>query len=124
VSIWPESEGVEGRAEIYLQWKQLAMIALMILLPLIIALFFKSLIIKIICWGIFLLAYTSSLRFQGPCATALAVGAVPWYIYLELDFSPIWLLIVAIIITSIEISYIRHRMRHIKMLREKEGIIL
>jgi len=124
MTIWPRPEGLEGRAEIYLQWKNLIAIAMMILLPLIIALFLKPLVGKIICWAISFLVYVSCLPIQGPCVTALAVGALPWYIYIEWESSPIWLFIIAIIVSLIEISYIRHRMRFIREMREKEGILL
>jgi hypothetical protein len=124
MTIWPKPKRLEGRAEIYLRWKNLAIIAIVMLLPLIIALFFNSLVVKIICWVISLLAYISFLRFQGPCIMAIAIGAVPWYIYFELEFSPIWFLIVVFVVSLIEISYIQNRMRFIKEMREKEGIHL
>jgi hypothetical protein len=124
MTIWPKPEGLEGKAEIYLKWKNLFMIAIVILLPLVIALFLESLILKIICWVISLIMYIIYLRFQGPCITALAVGALPWYIYFEWETSPRWLFAIAVIVSLLEISYIRHRMALIKEIREKENIVL
>jgi len=124
MSLWPEPEGLEGRGEIYLQWKTLGIIAFVILIPLIIALLVDSLIIKIICGAFSLLSYMSYLRVQGPCVMAIAVIILPWYIYLEWQSAPKVLLAVPIIISLIEISFIRHRMRYISEMRKKEDIII
>ncbi len=122
--MWPKEIELEGKSEIYLHWKNLAMIAFVMTLPLIIALFFESLIIKIFCWGFCLLAYISYIRVQGPCVMAIMVGIIPWYIFFEWTASPQWLAVIAAIISLIEISYIRHRMRQIEQLRRKENILL
>lgn len=124
MTIWHKPDKLESRGEIYLQWKNPAIIAVIVVLPLIVALLFKSLVVKIICWTFSLLAYASYLRVQGPCVMAIAIAALPWYIYLELESLPRWLAIVAILISVVEVSYIRHRMRFIKEMREKEDIIL
>jgi len=100
------------------------MIAFVIILPLVIALFFESIIIKIFCWGFCLLAYTSYLRVQGPCVTAIMVGILPWYVFFEWKALPQWLAVIASIISLIEISYIRSRMRRIEQLRREENILL
>ncbi len=120
---WPENYEQEGSAEIYLRWWNLAIIAAMMIVPLALALVFDSWWIKIACWLFSLAAYVSYLRFQGPCVTATAVGALPWYIILEWDAAPNWLSIIAVIIATIEISYIRHRMRRIAEFRKKEGLL-
>ena len=122
--MWPEDIKIEGKGEIYLHWKNLAMIAFVIILPLVIALFFESIIIKIFCWGFCLLAYTSYLRVQGPCVTAIMVGILPWYVFFEWKALPQWLAVIASIISLIEISYIRSRMRRIEQLRREENILL
>lgn len=54
--MWPEDVKLDGRAEIYLHWKNLGILALVMLVPLVVALFFESFVIKIICWGLFLSA--------------------------------------------------------------------
>lgn len=120
---WPKDSELEGTAELYLRWWNLAIIAAMIILPLALALAFDSWWIKIPCWLFSLSAYVSCLRVQGPCIMALAVGSLPWYIILEWDAAPNWLSIIAVVIASIEISYIRHRMRFIAEMREKNGIL-
>jgi hypothetical protein len=120
--MWPEDVKLEGRGEIYLHWKNLALIALVIILPLIIALFFESFVIKVFCWGFSFLAYMIYLPVQGPCVTAIAVGALPWYVFFEWKALPRWLAIIATIITLIEISYIRHRMHGIERIRKKENL--
>ena len=79
--MWSEDIKIEGKGEIYLHWKNLAMIAFVMILPLIIALFFESFIIKAFCWGGCLLAYVSYLRVQGPCVTAIIVGSLSWYVF-------------------------------------------
>ena len=115
-----ESKELEGRAEIHLQWKTLMIIALLMILPLFGAILFKSIIIKIICWAMFLFIYMMYLPYQGPCVTAIAVMVCPWYIFVDWFASQKWLGVIATIITLIEISYIRHRMHFIKIMREKE----
>ena len=75
--MWPEDIKLEGSGELYLHWKNLTLIALVIILPLIIALFFESLVIKFFCWGFCFLAYIIYLPVQGPCVTAIAIGALP-----------------------------------------------
>lgn len=122
--MWPEDIELEGKGEIYLHWKNLAMIAFVMILPLVIALFFESFIIKVFCWGFCLIVYISYLRVQGPCVTAIIVGTLPWYVFFEWKALPKWLAIIATIISLIEISYIRNRMRRIKQIREKENILL
>ncbi len=122
--MWPEDIKIEGRGEIYLRWKNLAIISLVLILPLIIALFFESFVIKVFCWGLCLSAYVSYLRVQGPCVMAIMVGVIPWYIFFEWQSLPKWMAIIAIIISLIEISYIRHRMRKIELIREKENILI
>ena len=92
--------------------------------PLFGALLFSSLIVKVGCWAISLLMYISFLRVQGPCVMALAVGSLPLSVFFEWDSSPDWLAYVAAAIAVIEISYIRHRMRIIAKIREKEDILL
>lgn len=119
--MWSEDIEIEGTGEIYLHWKNLAIIAVVIILPLIIALFFESFIIKAFCWGLCLSAYVSYLRVQGPCVMAIIVGSLPWYVFFEWKALPWWLAIIAAIISLIEISYIRHRMRGIERIREKEN---
>lgn len=121
---WPKESTLEGKAEIYIDWKNLAGTALVMLVPLIIALLFQSLIIKIVCWAFFLLLYITYLHSWGPCVMAVAVGVLPWYVFFEWKSSPTWLAIIAAIITLIEISYIRHRMGFLNDLRKKENIIL
>jgi len=120
---WPEEIEIEGKGEIYLRWKNLAIIALVIILPLIFSLFFDSLIIKAFCWGFCFLSYMSYLRVQGPCVTAIIVGALPWYIFFEWETLPRWLVVIAAIISLIEISYIRSRMRRIGQLRRIPGTV-
>jgi len=120
--MWPEEVKLEGKAEIYLHWKNLAIIALVMIAPLIIALFFESFVIEAFCWGLSLLAYISYVRVQGPCVTAIAVGALPWYVFFEWKALPKWLAIAAAIISLIEISYIRHRMRGIEQMRKKQNL--
>ena len=120
--MWPEEVKLEGKAEIYLHWKNLAIIALVMIAPLIIALLFESFVIEAFCWGLSLLAYISYVRVQGPCVTAIAVGALPWYVFFEWKALPRWLAIIAAIITLIEISYIRHRMHGIERIRKKENL--
>ena len=122
--MWPQDIKIEGKGEIYLYWKNLAVIASVMIAPLLIALFFESFIIKAICWGVVLLAYMSYLPVQGPCVTAIIVASLSWYILFEWKALPKWLVIIAAIITLIEISYIRHRMRGIEQIREKEDILL
>jgi hypothetical protein len=100
------------------------MITLMVLVPLAVALFLESIVMKIICWGILVLIYMSCLPVQGPCVMAIAVGVLPWYVFFEWKASPPWLAIVAGCITLIEVSYIVNRMRFIREMREKEGILL
>ena len=121
---WPKENKLEGKTEIYLGWKNLAGTALAMLVPLIIALLFQSLIIKVVCWSFFFLLYITYLRSWGPCVMAIAVGVLPWYVFFEWKSSPTWLAIIAVIITLIEISYIRHRMGFLDDLRKKENIIL
>ena len=120
---WPKELRVEGRCEVYLHWKNLAMTTLVISVPLAIALFFESLIMKCVCWAFCLLAYITFLPTWGPCVTALAVSVLPWYVFFEWKSAPAWLAIIAAITTLIEISYIRHRMRFLDDLRKKENII-
>ncbi len=120
--MWPKDIKLEGRGEIYLHWKNLAIIALVMIVPLIIALLFESFVIKVFCWGISLFAYMTYLPVQGPCVTAIAVGALPWYVFFEWKASPKWLVITATIVSLIEISYIRHRMRGIEQMRKKENL--
>jgi hypothetical protein len=122
--MWPKEIEVEGRGEIYLHWKNLAMIALMMIMPLIIALFFKSFVIKGICWLFSLLVYISCLPVQGPCVMAVAVAALPWYIFLEWKAIPRWLAIIAAIISLVEIIYIWHRMRGIEKIRKEQNMLL
>jgi len=122
MGIWSKPRELEGRAEIYLSWKTLNTIIIVLLAPLIIAFFFDSIVVKIICWTISFSAYLSYFRMQGPCITAIAVTILPWYLFFELESLHEWLGIIAIIISIIEISYIRHRMRCIKEFREKENI--
>lgn len=124
IQMWPKKSEIEGRAEIYLRWKNLLIIIILIFAPLAIALLFDSIIIKIICWGFFLLIYMGFLPRQGPCITAIGVSVVPWYVFLEWAQSQEWLAIVAAIITLIEAIYIRHRMRFIKRMREKEKVFI
>ena len=121
--MWSEDIKLEGRGEIYLHWKNLAIIALMMIVPLIIGLLFESFVIKVFCWGVCFLVYMICLRVQGPCVTAIAVGTLPWYVYFEWKALPRWLAIIVGIITLIEISYIRHRMRRIELIRKKENIL-
>jgi len=121
---WPKENKLEGKAEIYLGWENLAGIALVMLVPLIIALLFQSLIIKVVCWTFFLLVYIMYLRSWGPCVMAVAASVIPWYVFFEWKSSPTWLAIIAAIITLIEISYIRHRMGFLDDLRKKENIFL
>lgn len=120
---WSKDSELEGSAEIYLHWWNLAIIAAMIILPLLLALAFDSWWIKIPCWLFSLAAYVSYLRVQGPCVMATAVGALPWYIFLEWDTAPNWLMLLAAVITLVEISYVRHRMRLIAEFREREHIL-
>lgn len=120
---WPKASELEGTVEIHLRWWNLAIIAAMIIVPLALALAFDSWWIKIPCWLFSLAAYVSCLRVQGPCVMATAVGALPWYILLEWNFAPSWLMLVAAVITLIEISYIRHRMHIIADFRTKEGVL-
>jgi len=120
--MWPEDIKLDGRTEIYLYWKNLAMIALVMLSPLTIALFIESFVIKIVLWGFSLLAYRSFLRVWGSCVMAIAVGSLPWYVFFEWKALPRWLAVIATIITLIEISYIRHQMRGIEQIRRKENI--
>jgi len=122
--MWPKVTELEGRGEIFLHWHNLAAITLVIVIPLIVALFFDSLWVKIICWAISLLAYMSYLPVQGPCVQAVAVSILPWYVLFEWRSAPKWLAIIAALISLIEISYVRHRMRAIKEMRKKEGILL
>ena len=122
--MWSEEIKIEGKGEIYLHWKNLAMIAFVMISPLIFALFFDSFIIKAFCWGFCVLAYMSYFRVQGPCVTAIIVGSLPWYIFFEWKALPRWLAVIAAIISLIEISYIWSRMRRIEQLREKENILL
>jgi hypothetical protein len=120
--MWPEDVKLDGSAEIYLHWKNLGIPALAMIVPLVIALFFESFVIKIICWGLFLSAYISYLRVYGSCVMAIAVGALPWYIFLEWKALPRWLAIITTIILLIEISYIRHQMHGIEQIRKKENL--
>ena len=120
--MWQEDIKLEGRGEVYLHWKSLALIALVMISPLIIALLFESFVIKVLCWGFCFLAYIIYLPVQGPCITAMAVGALPWYVFFEWKALPRWLAIVAAIVTLLEISYIRHRMHGIERIREKEDV--
>jgi len=122
--VWPEEVEIEGTAEIYLRWKNLAMIAFVMIAPLLVALLFESFVVKIICWGFCVLAYVSYLPVQGPCVQAIIVGALPWYVFLEWSDSPTWLAIIAAIVSLIELSYIRHRMHGIEQERTKAGILL
>jgi len=122
--MWLEEIELEGKGEIYLHWKNLAMIAFVMILPLIIALFFESFVVKAFCWGFCLLAYMSYLRVQGPCVMAIIVGSLPWYVFFEWEALPRWLGIIAAIISLIEISYIRNRMRGIERIRKRENILL
>jgi hypothetical protein len=122
--MWSEDIKIEGKGEIYLHWKNLAMIAFVMILPLIIALFLESFIIKAFCWVGCLIAYVSYLRVQGSCVTAIIVGSLPWYVFFEWKALPWWLAIIAAIISLIEISYMRNRMRGIERIREKENILL
>ena len=122
--MWPEEIELEGTGEFFLTWKNLAMIAFWMILPLIIALFFESFAIKAFCWGFCLLAYISNLRVQGPCVMAIMVGSLPWYVFFEWKTSPQWVAVIAAIISLIEISYIRSRMHNIEQIRKKENILL
>ena len=122
--MWPEKIELEGKGEIYLHWKNLLMIAFVMILPLVVALFFESFVVKAFCWGFCLLAYMSYLRVQGPFVTAIMVGILPWYIFFECEALPLWLAVIAAIISLIEISYIWNRMQKIKQLRKKENIIM
>lgn len=120
--MWSEDIKLDGRAEIYLHWKNLAMIAFAMLSPLTIALFIKSLVIKIVLWGFSFLAYISFLPVWGSCVMAIAVGALPWYFFFEWKALPRWLAIIPIIITLIEVSYVLHQMRGIEQIRKKESL--
>ena len=124
MSFWPEPANLEGRAEIYLRWKNLAMIAMVMLVPLLVALFFASLIVKSVCWVFALLAYMSYKPVQGPCVLASAIAILPWYVYFEWSSSPKWVAALAAVISLIEYSYIRHRMKFITGVRKKEGVLL
>lgn len=93
--------------------------SLVMLVPMIVALFFKSFIIKVVCWMIFILGYIIYLPVYGPCVMAIAVAVLPWYVFFEWKSSPEWLAIIATIISLIEISYIRHRMHFIEQIRKK-----
>jgi hypothetical protein len=124
MNIWPIKKQIEGKAEIFLRWRNLFIILLMIALPLIVALLAKSIIIKIILGAISALLYIIFMPVQGPCITALLIMILPWYLYFELEFLPRWLYIIAIIISLIEIDYIRNRMRFLQETRKKEGILL
>ena len=124
VVAWPEEKKLEGRAEIYLQWKNLAMITFVMSCPLLIALFFESWIVKIICYIVSLSAYVSYLRVQGPCVMAAAVSIISWYVYFEWNWVPGWSIVIPIVISLVEFSYARHRMSFIEAERSKEGVIL
>ena len=122
---WEMDEAkLEGRAEIYLEWKNLIIISTTFIIAFVIALFFNSIFIKAICWFFVFLGYVSTLRVQGPCIMAIAVILLPWYVFIEIDMIPYWLIIIPILITIIEIDYIIFRMKFIKKIREKEGIIV
>ncbi len=119
---WPKTAELEGTGEIFLHWWNLAIIAVVMIAPLALALAFDSWWIKVLCWLFSLAAYVSYLRVQGPCVMATAVGALPWYVLLEWDAAPSWLMLLAAVITLVEISFIRHRMRHIASFRERGNI--
>ncbi len=121
--MWTGNIEIEGKGEIYLHWKNLAMIAAVMIVPFIIALVFDSFVTKVICWAICIFAYMSYLPVQGPCVTAIFVGALPWYVFLEWEQLPGWLAIIAAVISLIEISYIWHRMRGIEQIRKIEGVL-
>ena len=121
---WPAEKSLEKRGEIYLRWKNLAMITLMMSCPLLIALLFESWFAKVICWLVSLSAYVSYLRVQGPCVMAAAVSIVSWYVYFEWGWVPKWSIIIPVAISLIELSYVRHRMAFIEQVREQEGVIL
>lgn len=121
---WKMEENLEGRAEIYLEWKNIIIISATFIIIFTIALFIDSIFIKAICWFCVFWAYISALRIFGPCIMAIAVILLPWYIFIEIDMIPYWLIIIPILITNIEIDYIIFRMKFIKKIREKEGIIV
>jgi hypothetical protein len=122
--MWPKEIELEGTGEIYLHWKNLAILSCMIILPLVIALFFESFIVKGICWGFCFLVYMSCIRVQGPCVMAIMVGLLPWYVFFEWKASPQWVAVIAAIISLIEVSYIRSRMHRIEQIRKKENTLL
>lgn len=117
---------LEGKAEIFLHWKNLVKVVLVMVWPLILALFFRSWILKVVCWGVFILTNIVCLPIWGPFVTAIAVTILPWYVLFEWKPSRDWLAdllaLIAIIVTVIEISYIRHRMRQIEQIRRKENL--
>ena len=122
MSFWPDNSVIEGTAEPYLRWRNLAMILVMFLTPLAVAIAVKSYLIKAICWGLFLLTNAALLKRNGPCITALFVTVVSWYLYLQWFVSKEWLIILPVVISLIELSYLRHRMSFISRYREDQDI--
>ncbi len=120
MSVWGKADEIEGVREIHLTWALLAWLILKILGPLFAALYFSSFTVKSACRFISFLSYVRNLPIYGPCITALAVIGLPWYIFFEWDASPDWLVFIPILIGSIELSYIRHRMRFVSRTREEQ----
>jgi hypothetical protein len=122
--MWKSTGELEGRAEIYLRWPNLLNIALMMTVPLVVALFFSSFIVKCLCWIIALSVYMNCLRIRGSCVMAVAVAILPWYIFFEWNSAPIWGALIAGAIALVEISYIKDRMQFIAAKRDEEGILI
>lgn len=94
-----------------LRWVAVGRMLMMLCVPLLIALFFDSIFVKIACWLVAVCLLWSLVSGWGDCVFAIAVVLVPLYIYFELSNPPKWLAYVIGVLAVFEFTYIRRRIK-------------
>ena len=108
-----------AKEELDLTWKIVIKSGIINCFPLVGALFFNSLYVKVPLWLVSLFLFWNSIILFGHSLIALLIAVIPIYIYFEIDDPPKWLAYASGLIIVFQIVFISNRVKQIGNLRKQ-----